>query len=300
MNKFLLGCGVAALICGLSSCGGSSKTSGELANLEDSLAFYMGYSQGGLAAQQMKQMMSAEEQEKFNKDEFLKGFKQMLKTDTNDVAYLQGIAQGWQFAQQLNYFEQQGIEVNRQEVYRQFAKAFTTDSVNYTATQMAVGTFQQLMMKAQEQMRARQEENKRSQRQSVAAENEAKGAEFVKEAIAADPEIKTTESGLSYKVIKQGEGPCVTENTTAKVHYTGKLIDGTTFDSSVERGEPVDFELSRVIPGFAEGLKMMNKGSEYVLYIPASLAYGDNEAGSIPPGSTLVFTLEVVDILPTK
>ena len=86
------------------------------------------------------------------------------------------------------------------------------------------------------------------------------------------------------------------DNSTVKVHYTGKLIDGTVFDSSVDRGEPADFPVTQVIPGFSEGLKMMNKGSKYVLYIPASLGYGNNEAGNIPAGSTLVFEVEMIEV----
>lgn len=110
------------------------------------------------------------------------------------------------------------------------------------------------------------------------------------------PEVKVTPSGLQYEVIEEGDGPTPTAQDSVTVHYTGKLIDGTVFDSSVDRGEPADFPVTQVIPGFAEGLKMMNKGSKYVLYIPASLGYGNNEAGSIPAGSTLVFEVEMIEV----
>ena len=109
-------------------------------------------------------------------------------------------------------------------------------------------------------------------------------------------EVKVTSSGLQYEVIEEGDGPTPTAQDSVTVHYTGKLIDGTVFDSSVDRGEPGDFPVTQVIPGFAEGLKMMNKGSKYVLYIPASLGYGNNEAGSIPAGSTLVFEVEMIEV----
>lgn len=109
-------------------------------------------------------------------------------------------------------------------------------------------------------------------------------------------EVKVTSSGLQYEVIEEGDGPTPTAQDSVTVHYTGKLIDGTVFDSSVDRGEPADFPVTQVIPGFAEGLKMMNKGSKYVLYIPASLGYGNNEAGSIPAGSTLVFEVEMIEV----
>lgn len=110
------------------------------------------------------------------------------------------------------------------------------------------------------------------------------------------PEVKVTPSGLQYEVIEEGDGPTPTAQDSVTVHYTGKLIDGTVFDSSVDRGEPADFPVTQVIPGFAEGLKMMNKGSKYVLYIPASLGYGNNEAGNIPAGSTLVFEVEMIEV----
>ena len=113
---------------------------------------------------------------------------------------------------------------------------------------------------------------------STAKENEAKGAAYIQEQIAADASIKTTESGLAYKVVKQGEGPMPKDNSTVKVHYTRQAYRRhLVFDSSVDRGEPADFPVTQVIPGFSEGLKMMNKGSKYVLYIPASLGYGNNE-----------------------
>ena len=83
-----------------------------------------------------------------------------------------------------------------------------------------------------------------------------------------------------------------------KVHYTGKLIDGTTFDSSVDRGEPITFALNQVIPGWTEGLQLMDEGSRYMLYIPYNLGYGEQPVGSIPAGSTLVFEVELLEINP--
>ena len=83
-----------------------------------------------------------------------------------------------------------------------------------------------------------------------------------------------------------------------RVHYTGMLIDGTKFDSSVDRGNPIDFRLNEVIPGWTEGLQLMDEGSKYMLYIPYNLGYGEQPAGSIPPGSTLIFEVELLEINP--
>jgi FKBP-type peptidyl-prolyl cis-trans isomerase len=105
-------------------------------------------------------------------------------------------------------------------------------------------------------------------------------------------------SGLRYEIIKQGEGtPKPTD--TVKVHYTGTLLDGTVFDSSVQRGEPAEFPLDQVIAGWTEGLQKIGKGGKIKLYVPPSLAYGDDGRPGIPPGSTLIFDVELLDIKPT-
>ena len=109
--------------------------------------------------------------------------------------------------------------------------------------------------------------------------------------------VKTTESGLQYEVLTLGKGKKPTAESTVKVHYEGTLIDGTVFDSSYKRGEPIEFPLSGVIQGWTEGLQLMPVGSKYKLYIPYQLGYGDRGAGqSIPPYSALIFTVELLDI----
>jgi FKBP-type peptidyl-prolyl cis-trans isomerase len=110
--------------------------------------------------------------------------------------------------------------------------------------------------------------------------------------------VKVTASGLQYEVIKQGIGKKPTASNTVKVHYTGTLVDGTKFDSSVDRGEPTEFGVNQVIPGWIEGLQLMAVGSKYKFYIPSELAYGDNPppGGVIQPGSTLIFDVELLEI----
>ena len=109
--------------------------------------------------------------------------------------------------------------------------------------------------------------------------------------------VKTTESGLQYMVLETGDGPTLDRSSTVKVHYEGRLIDGTVFDSSYQRGEPVSFPLNAVIAGWTEGLQLMQVGSTYTLYIPHQLGYGDRGAGSdIPPFSTLIFSVELLSI----
>ncbi|GAB3001688.1 FKBP-type peptidyl-prolyl cis-trans isomerase [Psychrosphaera aestuarii] len=109
-------------------------------------------------------------------------------------------------------------------------------------------------------------------------------------------EVTVTESGLQYEVLSEAEGEKPAAADTVTVHYHGTLVDGTVFDSSVDRGQTTSFPLNRVIPGWTEGLQYMSKGSKYKFYIPSELGYGARAAGSIPPHSTLIFEVELFDI----
>jgi len=111
------------------------------------------------------------------------------------------------------------------------------------------------------------------------------------------PGIKITASGLQYEIINETTGRKPQANSTVVVHYEGRLIDGTVFDSSYERGTPWETNIGNVIPGWTEGIQMMSIGSKFIFYIPSNLAYGDNGVqGIIPPFSTLIFTVELFDI----
>jgi FKBP-type peptidyl-prolyl cis-trans isomerase len=108
--------------------------------------------------------------------------------------------------------------------------------------------------------------------------------------------IITTSSGMQYEVITEGNGTKPSASDVVKVHYEGRLIDGTVFDSSYERA-PLEFPLDRVIAGWTEGLQLMSVGSKYKLYIPSELGYGAGGAGPIPPNSVLIFEVELLDII---
>ena len=113
--------------------------------------------------------------------------------------------------------------------------------------------------------------------------------------------VKSTKDGLLYKITEVGKGDAIKATDTVKVHYTGKLPDGKVFDSSVERGQPVEFKLNQVIKGWTEGLQLVKKGGKIELVIPPELAYGKQGAGdSIPPDATLYFEVEVLDVNPKK
>ena len=127
-------------------------------------------------------------------------------------------------------------------------------------------------------------------------ENLKKGQAFL-EANKSKDGVKTTASGLQYIVMKEGAGAKPTLNDKVTTHYHGTLIDGTVFDSSVERGQPASFPVSGVIPGWTEALQMMTVGSKYKLFVPANLGYGERGAGGkIGPNSVLIFEVELISI----
>ncbi len=109
--------------------------------------------------------------------------------------------------------------------------------------------------------------------------------------------VKTTASGLQYKIIKAGKGASPKKTDKVTVHYEGTLTDGTVFDSSYKRGEPATFGVTQVIPGWTEALQMMKEGATWEIYLPQELAYGPRRAGQIPPYSTLIFKVELIKIV---
>ena len=140
------------------------------------------------------------------------------------------------------------------------------------------------------------EERQKAEAAKMGEVNAKAGENFLAEN-AKRPEVKTTATGLQYEIVKEGDGPTPNRGDRVTVHYTGKLIDGTVFDSSVERGEPATFGVTQVIPGWVEALQMMKTGSQWRLYIPSKLAYGPNGAGGvIGPNATLIFDVELIKI----
>ncbi|WP_250655702.1 FKBP-type peptidyl-prolyl cis-trans isomerase [Alkalimarinus coralli] len=140
-----------------------------------------------------------------------------------------------------------------------------------------------------------QRQEQLQQFEKVAEDNKATGSAFL--AQNKDKEgVVTLASGLQYKVIKEGTGNKPKADSTVKVHYTGSLINGTVFDSSIERGEPVSFPVNGVIPGWTEALQLMNEGSKWNLYIPSDLAYGPGGNRNIGPNETLLFEVELLEV----
>ena len=131
----------------------------------------------------------------------------------------------------------------------------------------------------------------------INAENIEKGKAFLEEN-KKTPNVKVLPSGLQYEVIREGNGKQPKATDRVRCHYEGTLIDGTLFDSSIQRGEPAVFGVNQVIKGWVEALQLMSEGAKWKLYIPSDLAYGANGAGEmIPPHSTLIFEVELIEVL---
>lgn len=207
-----------------------------------------------------------------------------LKTDDQKVSYGMGLVLGERMSNDLPDLQME-----------QFLQGIRDGNEGGDKPRMSREEIQAALQSYQKKMQAEQ----MAKMEKQAKENKAAGEAFLKKNGARD-EVKTTDSGLQYEVIKQGDGPKPTADDQVKVHYTGTLINGDVFDSSRERGQPVTFGLSQVIPGWTEGLQLMNEGSRYKLYIPAKLAYGPGGNRTIGPNETLIFDVELLKVNPDE
>ena len=223
--------------------------------------------------------------------EFIKGLNEGAnKTSKKDIAYMAGLQIGQQISNQM----MKGI--NQELFAGDSTKTISKD--NFMAGFIA-GTLEKggvmTMEVAQEYTRTAMETIKAKAMEEKYADNKAAGEKFLAENKAKEG-VKTTESGLQYKVITEGKGEIPADTCKVKVNYKGTLIDGTEFDSSYKRNEPATFRANQVIKGWTEALTMMPVGSKWELYIPQELAYGSRESGQIKPFSTLIFEVELVGI----
>jgi len=202
-----------------------------------------------------------------------------LKTDVDSMSYAIGVANGSGFAEQLKTIP--GGEVNKSALIAGFTQALYEKD-----TKMTPEEAQEFLQTYFQNVTIRE-----------AAENKEEGEKFLEEN-GKRTGVVTTASGLQYEVITEGTGKKPTLSDKVSVHYHGTLIDGTVFDSSVDRGQPAEFGVTQVISGWTEGLQLMPVGSKYTLWIPAELAYGENGmGGAIKPNSTLVFEVELLSIV---
>jgi FKBP-type peptidyl-prolyl cis-trans isomerase FklB len=203
-----------------------------------------------------------------------------LNNQKKKVSYAIGLDIGKNFKERAMDIDMEILIQGLRDAQGSGQPLLSSEEIQKTMTQ-----FQQEMMKAEQEKRV-----------GLAQVNKAKEEAFLKEN-AQKPGIKTTASGLQYRVISTGMGPLPKLTDTVKVHYRGTLLDGTEFDSSYKRNQPAVFPLNGVIKGWTEALQLMKVGSKWQIFLPASLAYGEQGAGQvIGPNSTLIFDVELLGI----
>ena len=209
----------------------------------------------------------------------------MDKKEFDRLSYALGLSMG-------NNFRSSGIEsIQVQDFADGVAAVFYGEEpkMSYNEAKATIQEFFTELQKKQEAAAA-----------AMADVNAKAGQEFL-DANGKRVEVKTMPSGLQYEILEAGEGESPKAGDTVKVHYTGKLIDGTVFDSSVDRGEPATFGVTQVIPGWVEALQLMKPGAKWRLFIPSHLAYGPQGAGGIiGPNQTLIFDVELIEVNPDK
>ncbi len=203
-----------------------------------------------------------------------------LASQEDSVSYILGYKMG-------ENLKQQSVPVKPEIIFNGMKAGFagSPSGMPDTTMQAVMMAFQVRMMGVQHQKDS-----------TAAIDNQKTGDEFLASNKAKDG-VKTTPSGLQYKVLKEGSGAKPIATSTVTVHYKGTLLDGKQFDSSYDRGQPATFQLNQVIPGWTEGVQLMNPGSKYQFWIPGKLGYGpQGSPPTIPPNATLVFEVELLSV----
>jgi len=263
---------------------GTSMFTGEPCNPTPGQADTMNMCIGYLNARQARMYVMGADTTEQDLKNFMKGFRKGLKIKKDQEKMLEGMDIAFRVAQQFgtmeNFFEDEALPLNRMAIGRGVLEGINKSDKMIMTVDEAKDFIDACVKEAQEKK---------------FGPMKAEGEKFLSENAQREG-VTVTESGLQYEIITPAEGPKPTAESTVKVHYTGTLIDGKVFDSSVERGEPVEFILNRVIPGWTEGVQLMSKGAKYKFYIPYNLGYGERGAGEdIPPYSTLIFEVELLD-----
>ena len=287
MKKLFFAAIAVACAATFTSCGNGTK-SAKLETDEDTLSYALGIEGGEGLKMNLQQQMGIDSTQY---DEFIKGFNEGFKYADNDKkrAYCIGIAMGLQMSEQAEAMSNQIFAGDSTKTLSK--RDIVAGVVAGLTGKKQMMTVEQAQKTAQQKMQALRESQ-----MSKAFGPQMKKNEAWLAANAKKEGVKVLPSGLQYKVITEGTGATPTATSVVKVNYEGKLIDGTVFDSSYKRGEPAEFRVNGVIPGWAEALTMMKAGSKWEIYIPAKLGYNDQQMPNIPPFSTLIFTVELLEV----
>ena len=188
-----------------------------------------------------------------------------------------------------------GAQIGQELVNSGLVKDVELAAVLAAITDITSGKESKLSLEQQQAAQQKYQDKQIAAYEALASTNKAMSDAYMVEN-AKKSGVKTTESGLQYEILREGKGTATTNTSMVKVHYTGKMIDGSTFDSSYDRGEPATFSAGAVIPGFSEGLQLMKEGGKIRLHIPADMAYGDRAPESIGPNQALIFEVELIEV----
>ena len=229
-----------------------------------------------------------------NIEQFISGFKAGISANNEAKAYNSGLSVAGQISSMTKNFSKEVLGDEKDFNMDAFVSAFVsamTDKKYLIQINDPNTLIQEKAQEAQVAKEAKAQEELKSQYTEKIAE----GEKFMAENKAKEGVI-TRPSGLQYKILKEGTGRTPKVNEKVKVHYHGTLLDGTVFDSSVDRGEPVEFRVGQLIRGFNEALMIMPEGSKWIVYIPYDLAYGGADQGAIKPFSNLIFEIELIEV----
>lgn len=283
----------------LTACNKPGATKANLKSDVDSLSYVIGYSNPFANEEQLKQYLVQQGSDSTFVEEFFKGIKAGLKSgnDKKEMAYQLGLQSGMQMKSQLTTGIEQQVFAGDSTRHLSIDKLLIGLSDSRKGTSAIRGkdgqkldeqAIQALAMELFQRMSAASNEK-------VYGPKKQEGEKYMAE-VAKKPGIKKLDKGVYYEVNKEGNGPVPTADMQVEVEYEGKLIDGTVFDSTANHGgEPAKFVVGQVIPGWQTALTHMPVGSEWTIYIPYDQAYGDRGSGQIPPYSTLIFKVKLIN-----
>ena len=294
MKKLFLSIGVATLLAGATGC--SAKVSDSQKNekqLGDSISLVYGQIMGANFSEGLeRQKVMNPEQPDINVDKFMKGLISVLKADTTDnLSYLRGQMEALQrvIGMELE-MSQLDVPFNSELFLKGYKEGMNGDASANRQTEM---------MQLQSRLRVIQTTKEEERLRSESEKNEKAAVAFIDSLKTANPQVVTSDSGLSYIIENPGEAPKVTSTDKVKVKYKGSLINGKVFD---ENEEGVEFTVGGVVKGFGEGLQLLGKGGKATLYIPGNLGYGmsGQPRAGIGPNDMLVFDVEILDVIPAE